>query len=225
MKRKNRMNRTIRSGSIFAPWFLASIPGALGVGVDETYSVPNGNFASGLSGWGQYSSGTNTFSAASGPGAGHPTTARATDLDPGQFATLWKSIALGAPGTAIPEVLASNETGRKVHLGAWVYIDDTTGASAADSLELILNAYDGTSNTPIASVLLHPTDTTLPQNKWFFVHTEPSAPCGPASTTAAWPAGVEPTPLACACSTTSVARSSTRPRPKRSREISTGSRS
>jgi hypothetical protein len=174
---ETRTRRWVRFSSICAMGILATMQGSLAAGVGDTYTVPHGNFAGWPLGWGQFSSsGTNPFSASSGPGALHPTTAKAAGLASGHYATIWTSIGVGAPGMAIPEDLGSNESGQKVQLGAWLYIDDTAGASATDSIELILNAHDGVSNTPIASVILHPTSQVLPKKRWFFVHTQPIPP-------------------------------------------------
>src|SRR5262245_21796741 len=154
----------------------APFASARGVGTGDTYIVPNGDFSSGLSGWGEFhSSGTGPFSASSGPGGVHLTTVRASGLASVQYATLWTSIAVGASGSAIPELPASGERGQKVHYGAWLYIDDTTGAGSSNTLELILNAYNGSANVQIGSLVLHPTDSSLPKKSWFFAHVEPDS--------------------------------------------------
>jgi hypothetical protein len=148
---------------------------ALGTDPERVYSVPQGQFASGLSGWSQYSSsGTNLFTAAAGPSTGHATAVRGDGSAPGHFGSLWTSIAVGTPGSAIEELPAAGEFGEKVEYGAWIYVDDVGSATSSDSIELILNAHNGSSNVPIASVRIHPALSTVPKDRWFFATTQPS---------------------------------------------------
>lgn len=154
--------------SLFAAAVMGATAVALGTNPDRVYPVAVGQFAAGLSGWSQYSSsGTNLFSAATGPGTGHATAVRGDGSAPGHFGTLWTSIAVGTPGSAIPELPAAGESGEKVEYGAWIYVDDVGSATSSDYIELILNAHDGSTNVAIASVRIHPSLSTVPKDRWF----------------------------------------------------------